>query len=78
MKSCLMLIHTITHADPVQPSSVYIQELDFRTLKLISQEVGREWKMLARHLGLDEATVQGIHQANFGDLHEASLQSLQK
>ena len=70
--------HTHTHADPVQPLSVYIPELHFPTLKLISREVGREWKMLARHLGLDETTIQGIHQANFGDLHEASLQSLLK
>lgn len=67
-----------THTDPIQPAPTYIQELDFRTLKTISEQVGRDWKMLARHLGLDEPTVQSIHQANFGDLHEASLQALQR
>jgi len=64
--------------NPIQPAPTYIQELDFRTLKTISEQVGRDWKMLARHLGLDEPTVQSIHQANFGDLHEASLQALQR
>ena len=59
----------------VQPDG-YVYELNFPTMKAIATEVGRDWKMLARHLGLDEGIIQSIHQANFGDLHEASLQAL--
>ncbi len=51
-------------------------ELNFPILKVIATEVGRDWRMLARHLGLDETIIQGIHQANFGDIHEAALQAL--
>ena len=52
--------------------------MDVTFLRLVAGEVGREWKMLARYLGLDEITIESIHQAHFGDLHEASLQSLLK
>lgn len=50
--------------------------LEFRVLKAVAEEVGRDWKMLARYLGLDEVKIQSIHQSNFGDLHEAALQAL--
>ena len=53
-----------------------VDKLEFRHLKLISEEVGRDWRMLGRHLGLDEATLDSIHQAYFSDLKEASLQTL--
>lgn len=42
----------------------------------ISKEVGKDWKMLSRHLGLIETDIQAINQAYMFDLHEASLQSL--
>ena len=63
---------------PSQNSSPYIQELDTLSLKKIASEVGREWKMLSRYLGLDETTIDSIHRANFGDLQEAALQALLK
>ena len=52
------------------------KDLDSVSLGKIAKDVGREWKMLARHLGLSEPDIQAIHQANMFDLHEASLQSL--
>lgn len=51
-------------------------KLEFKHLKLISEEVGRDWKMLGRHLGLDEATLESIQQAYYSDLKEASYQAL--
>ena len=42
----------------------------------ISADVGRDWKMLSRYLGLDEVTIQTIQQQSQGDLKEAALQSL--
>lgn len=51
-------------------------KLEFKHLKLISEEVGRDWKMLGRHLNLDEATLDTIQQAHFSDMKEASYQAL--
>jgi len=45
-------------------------------MKAISEEVGRDWKMLGRYLGLDEPTLESIQQAHHGDLKEASYQAL--
>lgn len=53
-----------------------VDRLEFRHLKLISEAVGRDWKMLGRHLGLDEATLEQIQQAYHLDLKEASYQAL--
>ena len=53
-----------------------VDKLEFKHLKLISEEVGREWRMLGRHLGLDEATLEAIHQANLYNLKEAAYQTL--
>lgn len=55
-----------------------MDQLEFRHLKLISEAVGRDWRMLGRHLGLDEATLESIQQAHFADLKEASYQTLLK
>lgn len=61
--------------EEVEPDTA-LYELDFSHLKVISAEVGKDWKMLARHLRLDEITIQSIHSENGGNLHEASLQAL--
>ena len=61
--------------EEVEPDTA-LYELDFAHLKVISAEVGKDWKMLARHLRLDEITIQSIHGENGGNLHEASLQAL--
>lgn len=53
-----------------------VDKLEFKHLKLISEEVGVDWRMLGRHLGLDEATLESIHQAHFSDLKEAAYQTL--
>lgn len=53
-----------------------VDKLEFKHLKLISEEVGRDWKMLGRHLGLDESTLDSIQQAYYSDLKEASYQTL--
>lgn len=50
--------------------------LDDRLLNSVAKDVGRDWKMLSRHLGLDETSIQSINQANMGDLHEAAYQAL--
>ena len=44
----------------------------------IAQDLGRDWLMLSRHLGLDETTVQSIRQSNPHDIREAAYQSLLK
>lgn len=62
-------------ANTLSPATV-VNTLDFRHMKAISEEVGRDWKMLGRYLGLDEATLDSIHQAHYSDLKEASYQAL--
>lgn len=62
-------------ANTLAPAAV-VDKLEFRHIKMISEEVGRDWKMLGRHLGLDEATLDSINQAHFHDLKEASFQML--
>ncbi len=62
-------------ANTLAPVTV-VEKLEFRHLKLISEEVGRDWKMLGRYLGLDEATLESIQQAHYSDLKEASYQAL--
>ena len=44
----------------------------------IAKEIGNDWKMLARRLGLTESDIQAIDKANMFDLHEASLQALMR
>lgn len=67
----------VTTAHTLAPVTV-VDKLEFKHLKLISEEVGRDWKMLGRHLGLDEATLESIQQAYFTDLKEAAYQMLHK
>ena len=55
---------------------VVVEKLEFRHMKAVSDAVGRDWKMLARYLGLDEATIESIQQAHHSDLKEASYQAL--
>lgn len=50
--------------------------LELAQLTRISTDVGKDWKMLGRRLGLDETTISTIHNQSNGDLAEASLQSL--
>lgn len=64
-------------ANDLVPVTV-VDKLEFKHLKLISEEVGRDWRMLGRHLGLDEATLESINQAHFSDLKEAAYQTLLK
>lgn len=42
----------------------------------IGKEVGKDWKMLSRHLGVSEPDIQQINNQYVMDLHEASLQAL--
>ena len=42
----------------------------------IATDVGRDWRMLSRYLGLDDTTITSIQLQSQGDLAEASLQSL--
>lgn len=60
------------------PQSKILSEVDLNHVNLmeIGKEVGRDWKMLARHLNLPESEIQQIQAANMMDLHEASLQAL--
>lgn len=46
------------------------------TLRELAAEVGKDWKMLARHLGLPETDIQQIQHAHLFDLHEASYQAI--
>ena len=72
---CVVMSFPICPAGTLAPVTV-VDKLEFRHLKAISEEVGRNWKMLGRYLGLDEATLDSIHQAHFSDLKEASYQAL--
>ena len=49
---------------------------DLTALKLrpIAEEVGKDWKMLGRYLGLKETEIQAIDHANPRNLHEASFE----
>ena len=62
----------------VTPQSKILSENDLSHVNLmeIGKEVGKDWKMLARHLNLPESEIQQIQAANIMDLHEASLQAL--
>lgn len=61
----------------VVPQNTFAGEtLDDRLLNSVARDIGRDWKMLSRHLGLDETSIQSIQQAHFSDLHEASYQAL--
>lgn len=71
------LVHYFIPANNLAATTV-TDSLEFKHLKLISEEVGRDWRMLGRHLGLDEPTLESIHQANFADLKEASYQMLSR
>jgi len=62
-------------ANSLAPVSV-VEKLEFRHMKAVSDAVGRDWKMLSRYLGLDEATIESIQQAYQSDLKEASYQAL--
>ena len=53
-------------------------DLDLNPLVLteIGKEVGKDWKMLARHLSVPEPDIEQINNQYFRDLHEASYQAL--
>lgn len=51
-------------------------DLNVLNLTEIGKEVGKDWKMLARHLGVPEPDIQQISHAYYNDLHEASFQAL--
>ncbi|XP_003387950.1 PREDICTED: FAS-associated death domain protein-like [Amphimedon queenslandica] len=53
-------------------------DLDLNTVVLteIGKEVGKDWKMLARHLSVPEPDIEQINNQYFRDLHEASYQAL--
>lgn len=54
------------------------EDLDLNTVVLteIGKEVGKDWKMLARHLSVPEPDIEQINNQYFRDLHEASYQAL--
>ena len=68
---------TIGSVVPPQQNKI-ISEIDLNYVNLmeIGKEVGRDWKMLARHLNVPESDIQQISHAYFNDLHEASFQAL--
>ena len=68
------LITTIDDVSPDKP----VDTLETSHLYNIAQDVGTDWKMLSRHLGLDETTIQSIRQSNSHDLREAAYQALLK
>lgn len=47
-------------------------------MKAIAEEVGRDWKMMGRFLGLSEPEIQQIDHANQRNLHEAAMEALNK
>ena len=51
-------------------------DLNSVTLRNLAAEVGKDWRMLARHLGLSEPDIDQIHHANQSDLHEASYKAI--
>jgi hypothetical protein len=63
---------------PSELSSQYVQTLDRPILKAIADEVGKEWKMLSRHLNVDEVDIDSISREHHGDLKEAALKALLK
>ena len=62
--------------DPTPPKPV--DSLETSHLYNIAQDLGRDWLMLSRHLGLDETTIQSIKQSTSHDLREAAYQALLK
>ena len=55
-----------------------VDSLETSHLYDIAQDVGTDWMMLSRQLGLDETTIQSIKQSNSHDLREAAYQALLK
>lgn len=72
-----ILDNLLVVANDLGPVAV-VEKLEFKHLKAISEEVGRDWKMLGRHLGLDEITLEQIQQAYLSNLKEASFQVLKR
>ena len=54
------------------------EELDLALLRKVSRDVARDWKMLARRLGVEEPDIEDIHRGHQSELLEASYQSLLK
>ena len=73
----LVLVFSIGSVAPPTTQRIYT-EADLSDLLLgeIAKEIGKDWKMLSRHLGLPEYEIQSINQAYMFDLHEASFQAL--
>ena len=71
------LVLSIGSVAPPTTQRIYT-EADLSDLLLgeIAKEIGKDWKMLSRHLGLPEYEIQSINQAYMFDLHEASFQAL--
>ncbi len=59
----------------VEPEKV-AESLERGQLIRIAKDVGRDWKMLSRYLGLDDTTIQTINKQSDGDLAEAALDAL--
>ena len=78
----VLLVKVISHyylfldgdLTPAKP----VDSLETSHLYNIAQDLGRDWIMLSRHLGLDETTIQSIRQSNSHDLREAAYQALLK
>ncbi len=61
----------------VEPEKV-VESLELNQLMRIANDVGKDWKMLSRYLGLNDITIQTISKQSDGDIAEASLNALLK
>ena len=72
---CLFGVYSLGQITPDHKIRT-MDDLTSLKLKPIAEEVGRDWKMLGRYLGLKETEIQAIDHANPRNLHEASLEVL--
>ena len=69
-RTCIKDVHTrtcvwLSHVLKITPLLFYL-----------TLQVGREWKMLSRHLNVSEIDIDSIGKEHHGDLREAALKAL--
>ena len=72
-----MLLTFIDSVGDLTPSKP-VDTLETSHLYNIAQDVGVDWKTLARRLLLDETTIQSIRLSNAHDIREAAYQAMLK